>query len=87
MKRKKQDLINRNQELQTHIALQEQFLRDLEKEIYDNVNQVLCLARIKLSGINWNDRQSSLETVDQSGELIVKAIHDLRNLARQAKQF
>ena len=87
MKRKKQDLINRNQELQTHIALQEQFLRDLEKEIYDNVNQVLCLARIKLRGINWNDRQSSLETVDQSGELIVKAIHDLRNLARQAKQF
>ena len=87
MKRKKQELLNRNQELITHIALQEQFIRDLEKEIYDNVNQVLCLARIKLSGINWNDPEGSLETVGQSGELIVKAIHDLRNLARQAKKF
>jgi hypothetical protein len=87
MKRKKQELVSRNQELTTHIALQERFIRDLEKEIYDNVNQVLCLARIKLSGINWNDREGSAETIGQSGDLIVKAIHDLRNLAKQAKRL
>jgi hypothetical protein len=87
MKKNKQALLYRNQELATYIELQGRFIRDIEKEIYENVNQVLCLARIKLNGIDWADKESSEQIIGQSDGLIVKAIHDLRNLAKQAKRL
>ena len=54
-----------------------------EKEIYENINQVLCLARIKLSNIDLIDTGKSEEILEQSGNLIARAIGDLRNLAKR----
>ncbi|MBC7874124.1 MAG: hypothetical protein H7Y01_09025 [Ferruginibacter sp.] len=63
----------------------EQLIGTIEKEIYDNIGQVLCLVRIQLSCMDFENRGKAQEQVKESGILIARAIRDLRNLVKQAK--
>lgn len=83
MKKNKQALLLKNEELLARVELQGQLINTVEKEIYENINQVLCLARIKLTNIDFIDKGKSEEILEQSGNLIAKAIVDLRNLVKR----
>ncbi len=87
MKKNKVELLQQRDELLARIDMQGQLIRNFEKEIYENVNQVLCLARIKLVNLDFGDKRKSAEMLEQSGNLIAKAISDLRNLAKQVKEL
>lgn len=87
MKKNKPDFLQQNKELLYRVESQGDFIRTFEKEVYENVNQVLCLAKIKLAGLDFNDKVTSVEKLEESGNLIGKAISDLRNLAKQVKNL
>lgn len=67
--------------------LQQRILRNFGKQIFENINQVLCLARIKLVNLDMEDKTKMGESLEQSGDLIGQAIHDLRKLAKQVKKY
>lgn len=62
---------------------QQNVIRIAEKEIYENISQCLCLARLQLGSINLDDKEASLAIIGEANLLIGKAVRDLRNLARQ----
>lgn len=64
--------------LQTQLEIQEQTLKTISEEIHDNVGQVLSLAKLNLNTFNSQPEQKLQDTK----ELISKAINDLRNLSR-----
>jgi len=64
--------------LQAQLEIQEQTLKTISEEIHDNVGQVLSLAKLNLNTFE-NDSTKKLE---DTKELISKAINDLRNLSR-----
>ncbi len=71
------------EELLTRLEIQERSLKAFAKEIYENIGQILVLARLQLSTINLNLRQESEEKIRESGKLVSRAIGDLRSLAKQ----
>lgn len=54
-----------------------------EREIYENINQCLCLARMQLGTVNLDDKEKSLSTIGEANLLIGKAVKDLRTLTKQ----
>lgn len=71
-----------NEEL-LHIKLEIQAhsLDMMIKEIYENVGQILSLARLNLTALQHQKKQDMLATLNNSGELVGKAIKDLRLLS------
>lgn len=64
--------------LQTQIEIQEQTLKTISQEIHDNVGQILSLAKLNLNTVENN----SDPKIENTKNLISKAISDLRNLSR-----
>ena len=64
--------------LQTQIEIQEQTLKTISQEIHDNVGQILSLAKLNLNTVENN----SDPKIENTKNLISKAIADLRNLSR-----
>ena len=64
--------------LQTQLEIQEQTLKTISEEIHDNVGQVLSLAKLNLNTFENNSEQKLQDTK----QLISKAINDLRDLSR-----
>lgn len=69
--------------LENKLTSQELALQTAEKEIYENISQCLCLARMQLGTIDLDNREQSLAIIGEANLLIGKAVKDLRNLARQ----
>lgn len=69
------------EELQSRLEIQSQALRNYNKEIYENIAQVLCLARIQIMGLETG---IPVEQVQASSSLVAQAIDGLRRLSRQA---
>ena len=61
----------------------QQLIQAAEKEIYGNITQCLCLARIQLGNIELDDPHKLTEAIGEASLLIGKAVKDLRNLAKQ----
>jgi hypothetical protein len=83
MRESKRALLRQREKLIARIEGQQQLIAVFKAEIYDNVNQVLCLARINLANLEFNDCKQAEKMIEQSGNLISRAIADLRNLAKQ----
>lgn len=64
--------------LQTQLEIQEQTLKTISEEIHDNVGQVLSLAKLNLNTFEVSPEKKLQDTK----QLISKAINDLRNLSR-----
>jgi len=64
--------------LKTRIDVQEETIQKISKELHDNVNQILTLAKLNLNDIN-NDFKS--EKINVSKDLITNAINELSNLS------
>ncbi len=85
MKENKKAIIQRQEELLARLKTQSEFISNFEKEIFENINQVLCLVRLNISNLDFSNEKRSAEILEQSGNLIGKAIGDLRNLAKEAR--
>lgn len=68
--------------LNTQLEIQEQTLKTISEEIHDNIGQVLSLAKLKLNTINTEKKEQLVEKIEDSKNLVSKAIHDLRDLSR-----
>jgi len=58
-------------------------ISSVEKEIYENINQCLCLARMRLGNMDLANKDESLAIIGEANLLIGKAVKDLRNLTKQ----
>jgi signal transduction histidine kinase len=68
--------------LNSRIEIQERSLQNYAKEIYENIGQVLSLAKILLLSLN-TEGSKNVAAIGDSGKLLGKAITDLRSLAKQ----
>ena len=81
---KEQKLRNEYEEtiLQTQLEIQEQTLKTISEEIHDNIGQALSLAKLKLNTLKYDQPDQLVEKINDSRELVSKAIRDLRDLSR-----
>lgn len=75
MQRFNEELLHIKLEIQAHS--QDMMI----KEIYENVGQILSLARLNLTALQYQKKQDMLAMLNNSGELVGKAIKDLRLLS------
>ena len=68
--------------LQTQIEIQEQTLKTVAQEIHDNIGQILSLAKLNLNTFPVITDAAIQARVDDTKQLIGKAIVDLRDLSR-----
>jgi two-component system, NarL family, sensor kinase len=68
--------------LQSQLEIQEQTLHMISQEIHDNIGQVLSLVKLNLGTMDLNKPESLQQKITDSKELMGKAIHDLRSLAK-----
>jgi len=67
------------EKLQSQLEIQEQTLKNISGEIHDNIGQILSLVGLQISTIPTNKP----EKIDQTSELLDRAIEDLRNLSKR----
>lgn len=79
-KEEKEEMKNRFERtlLKTQLEIQEQAFLYISQEIHDNIGQVLSLVRLNLNTFGNN---VSEEKINQTDELLGKAIKDLRDLS------
>lgn len=68
--------------LQTQIEIQEQTLKTISQEIHDNVGQILSLAKLNLGTFEEMESDYNQTKIDNTKQLVSKAINDLRELSR-----
>jgi hypothetical protein len=69
--------------LENQLAKQQSAIKEAGKDIYENISQCLCLARLQLGNIDLGDKEKALAVIGEANLLIGKAVRDLRNLAKQ----
>jgi len=68
--------------LQTQLEIQEQTLKTISEEIHDNIGQILSLAKLNLNTFPDNLDTEVQTKVNDTKQLVSKAINDLRDLSR-----
>lgn len=67
--------------LQSQLEIQEQTLKNISQEIHDNIGQVLSLAKLNLFTMNPEKPEQLVQKIQDSRNLVSKAIVDLRDLS------
>lgn len=67
--------------MQTRLEIQEQTLKNISQEIHDNIGQVLSLAKLNLFTMDTSNSVALDQKINNSKELVSKAITDLRHLS------
>jgi two-component system NarL family sensor kinase len=68
--------------MSTQLEIQEQTLKNISQEIHDNIGQVLSLAKLNLATTDIDQKEAARQKVDDSKNLVAKAIQDLRDLSK-----
>ena len=68
--------------LESQLEIQEQTVNVVSQEIHDNIGQVLSLAKLNIGTIDICQPETAQLKINDSRDLVGKAIQDLRNLAR-----
>ena len=68
--------------LETQIEIQEHTLKNIAQEIHDNIGQVLILAKLNLNTFPGIVDDATATKVNDTKNLVGKAINDLRDLSR-----
>ena len=68
--------------LETQLEIQEQTLKNISQEIHDNIGQVLSLAKLNLATTDLSQPDLLSQKIDDSKNLVGKAIQDLRDLSK-----
>ncbi|MBY0476145.1 MAG: hypothetical protein K2Q24_00720 [Chitinophagaceae bacterium] len=66
----------------SRMEIHESTLTEISREIHDNINLSLTLAKLQLNTISWNDVDASKLVVCSCADLISKTIDELSNLSR-----
>jgi signal transduction histidine kinase len=73
----------KQEELLSSMDIQDWNLKTFAREIYDNIGQILSLAKFQIATLNPERKEETNQIVEKSDLLLAKAIKDLRNLAKQ----
>ncbi len=68
--------------LKTQLEIQEQTFQHISREIHDNINLSLTLAKVNLFSVNWNDPEKSDKKVNSSIDLLTKSIAELSDISK-----
>ncbi len=68
--------------LRIQLEIQEQTFQTISRDIHDNINLSLTLAKLNLNTINLSEKQKSIVHINSSVEFVSKAINDLTDLSR-----
>lgn len=68
--------------LNTQLEIQEQTIQNISRDIHDNINLTLTLAKLNLNTTDLSDLNKTEEKISSSIDLISSAIQDLSNLSR-----
>ena len=68
--------------LKTQLEIQEQTFQNISRDIHDNINLSLTLAKLNLNIMNPNSKEKSSEQLNNSIQFITKAITDLTGISR-----
>lgn len=68
--------------LKTQVEIQEQTFYTISREIHDNINLNLTLAKLRLNTIDWNNMNIAKTSVSDSIDIVGTAINDLSDLSR-----
>ena len=82
---KELELTKSNYEKETfkaQLEMQEETFQYISQEIHDNVGQFLSLAKLHLNTLNIDQRESAIEKVNNSADLLTRALDDLRDLSK-----
>jgi two-component system, NarL family, sensor kinase len=68
--------------LKTQVEIQEQTFQHISREIHDNINLSLTLAKLNLVTLDWNDVERTRESINSSAIILGSTIADLNNLSK-----
>ena len=68
--------------LNTQLEIQEQTFQHISREIHDNINLSLTLAKLQLNTFDWQDREKSSLKLEMSINLLSNSIADLSDISR-----
>lgn len=68
--------------LATRVEIQEQTFLNISREIHDNINLSLTLAKLNLNTLDWNDVNKTFYCVKDSIDIIGSAITDLSDMSK-----
>jgi signal transduction histidine kinase len=68
--------------LATKVEIQEQTFLNISREIHDNINLSLTLAKLNLNTLDWNDVNKTFNCVKDSIDIIGSAITDLSDMSK-----
>ena len=68
--------------VKTQLEIQEQTSKNISREIHDNINLSLTLAKLHLHTLDWNDSEKSGEKVNLSIDLLSKSIAELSDISK-----
>lgn len=68
--------------LNTRLEIQEQTFQNISREIHDNINLSLTLAKLNLNTLNLENLALAAEKIKTSIDLVSKAIGDLSDISR-----
>lgn len=68
--------------LKTQVEIQEQTFQSLSRDIHDNINLGLTLAKLNLNTLNLEHKETALDQVNASVKFISSAITDLSDISR-----
>jgi two-component system NarL family sensor kinase len=68
--------------LNAQLEMQEQTFQHISREIHDNINLSLTLAKLHLHTLDWNDKEKAYEKVDTSIHLLTNSIAELSDISK-----
>lgn len=68
--------------LSSKLEMQEQTFQHISREIHDNINLSLTLAKLQLNTFDWNDKPASEQKMKTSIELLSKSIAELSDISK-----
>lgn len=68
--------------MNTKLEIQEQTFQHISREIHDNINLSLTLAKLHLNTFNWNNKAESIEKLDTSINLLTSSIAELSDISK-----
>ncbi len=68
--------------IETQLEMQETTFQHISREIHDNINLSLTLAKLQLNTFTWNNKEQSEAKIGASIELLTQAIRDLSDISK-----
>ena len=71
-------------EMLCKIEMQERALHMISKEVFDNIGQTLCLAKMHIASLQADASLHQQKIISDATNLVFKAIHNLRKMTRRS---